>query len=80
MHRKNCRITFRLPKELRKSLENAAKRTESSMSDTLVIILKDWFPLERRKTVEETFQELDEIVARLDSLQSRGENQSCPTK
>ena len=60
--RKDSRITFRLPKELRKSLERAAKRDESSMSDILVLILKSWFPLERRKTGAELFQEIDELI------------------
>ena len=80
MQRKNARMTFRCPGELRKEIEKDAERLQWPMSDILVGVLKNWFFPQPKSNTDEIFQELDEIADRLESKQSEWENRERQTQ
>jgi hypothetical protein len=80
MQNKNARMAFRCSSELRKKIQKEAETLEWTMSDMIVEILETWFSSERNSDGEGILQEIDELIAKIESEGSREGNRERQTE
>jgi len=71
MPKKNARITYRCPSELRHLIEKEAEIFDGNMSDAIVNIVKTWFYRRPIGDADRIFREINELVANFQKMQSR---------
>ena len=66
--KKNARISLRIPRELRKSIERFAKTLESTMSDVVLVILQEYFFSGSKRNDDDVLQEVNRLMAQLEDM------------